>query len=329
MITINKAIMHTMDAQEQRYHLSSEELILSIPVCEYMMKHIEKIIHANNAQKGIFKVTSKLYKDVQAYQSEHFIELTRSIANTWFTAYMEALRYMDMNLLFVEYREEDTLYLAVMLFKNKPGFIRSITKEGNQVRNEIITYSSILPSFAQNIDEFFIINLTNYEILLKEKKTYMNGEEELLVSDSILYCDIEMSMKDTVQTIQNIVMKVSHELDADPLENTLKVKKLLKSCVDTNQHLEVSKICPVAFPEHKAFEEKFDALVLEAKVPKNINLQAKTPVGIRKHKIRTDAGIEINIPVDYANSKETFNIIDNSDGTVTIELKHVGKILEK
>ena len=328
MISVTKAILHTMDAQTQQYYLSDEELILDVAICEYIIKHVEKVMHVNNAQKGKFKLTSKLLEQVKEYSSDAFIGLSRDIANTWLGAYLEALRYADMNLLCVEFIEEDTTFLAVLQFKNKGGYIRTTNRAEGSIKNEIVTYSSLLPSLSQTIDEFFIINLDDYSILLKEDKKYFNAEEELLVSDIILYCDIEMSMKDSIQTINQIVTQVSNELDEDVLDNTLKMKRLLKSCVETDQEIEIKDICPVAFPNNKEFEEKFEAKVVEAKLPDNIPLQAKIPPGIRRHKIRTDVGIEISIPVDYADSKDTFNIIDNSDGTVSIELKHVGKILK-
>lgn len=328
MLSITKAILHTMDAQTQLYYCSEEELVLDVAISEYIVKHVEKAMHINNAQKGKFKGTSKLLQTIKNYDMNAFISITKEIANTWFAAYMEALRYVDMNLLFVECREEDTIYFGVLQFKNKAGYIRNIKRNENHTTNEIVTYSNLLPSLSQAIDEFFFINLDDLSILLKEEKRYLNAEEELLISDIILYCDIEMSMKDSIKTINQIVQTVSNELEEDALENTLKVKRLLKSCVETDQEMEVKDICPVVFPNKKEFEERFDTLALETNLPKNIPLQAKVPPGVRRHKIRTDVGIEITIPVDYADSKETFNIIDNSDGTVSIELKHVGKILK-
>lgn len=328
MISITKAILHTMDEATQMYFCSEEEMILDVSICEYLVKHVEKILAQNNAQQGKFKLTSKLYNELKEYDSEQFVSITRSIANTWLSAYVDALRFANMNLLFVEFREEDTNYFGVMQFKNKHGYIRNISKEDGVVKNEILTYASLLPSLSQSVEEFFVINLDDYSILLKEDKRYLNSDEELLISDQILYCDIEMSMKDSLQAINEIVSTVSDELEEDILDNTLKVKRLMKSCIETDKILDVKDICPVVFPDNKAFEEKFEALAMERKLPKSIALEAKTPAGIRKHKIKTDAGVEIVIPVDYAESKDTFNIVNNSDGTVSIELNHIGRIVK-
>lgn len=328
MISINKAILHTMDEATQMYFCSEEEMILDVAVCEYLIKHVEKVMSLNNAQKGKFKMTSKLYAKFKEYDSDHFVSITRSIANTWFAAYIDVLRFCNMNLLFVEFIDEDTNYFCAMQFKNKSGYIRNILKEDGVVKNEILTYASLLPSLSQSVEEFFVINLDDYSILLKEDKRYLNSEDELLISDQILYCDIEMSMKDSLKVINEIVTKVSNELEEDVLDNTLKVKRLMKSCIETDKVLDVKDICPVAFPKNEQFEEKFGALALESKLPKSIELEAKIPTGIKRHKIKTDAGVEIIIPVDYADSKDTFNIVNNSDGTVSIELNHIGRIVK-
>ncbi|NBK97122.1 MAG: hypothetical protein EOM50_03735 [Erysipelotrichia bacterium] len=328
MISITKAILHTMDEATQMYFNAEEEMVLDVSVCEYLVKHVEKIMAQNNAQKGKFKLTSKMFAQFKQYHSSNFVNITKMIADLWFSAYVEAMRFCNMNLLFVEFREEDSNYFAVMQFKNKSGYIRNIVKEEGVIKNEILTYSALLPSLSQSVEEFFIVNLTDYSLRLKEDKRYLNSDEELLISDQILYCDIEMSMKDSIKVINEIVTKVSNELEENELDNTLKVKRFVKSCIDTDSQLSVEDLCPVVFPNDERFKQKFEALALESKLPKNIMLDAKTPTGVRKHKIKTDAGVEIIIPVDYAESKDTFNIVNNSDGSVSIALNHIGKIVK-
>jgi len=46
-------------------------------------------------------------------------------------------------------------------------------------------------------------------------------------------------------------------------------------------------------------------------------------------KIRTDTGVENNFPSDYFNDKEKLEFINNSDGTISIVIKNVSKILNK
>ena len=328
MISINKAILHTMDAASELYFCADEELLLDLNVNAYLIRHLEKISKQTTAQKGQFKVTSKLFKEIKEYTSEKFQSVSRSIANTWFAAYAEANHFMDMNLLFVEYVENDIMYYAALRFNNKHGYIRQISKEDGIVRNEILTYASLIPSMSQNVDEYFIINMHDYSLRLKEDKFYINNEEELLISDQILYCHIEASLKDSLKTLDEIVTKVSHEMEEDVLENTLKYKQYVHFCTQTDQKLHVDEICEQVFSENEAFSERFHTLTMENKLPETIELQKKAPISLRRHKIKTDSGIEIIIPIDFAQSKDSVEIVNNSDGTISISLHHIGKIVE-
>lgn len=328
MITIEHAILHSMDGGSQQYYLSSEEMVLNVPICEYLIRHIEKAKNLNNAQEAIFKITSKLYQELKEYQEDQFVTFTKTIANRFFTAYIEIQKFLDMNLLMVQYKEEDLSYFALLQFKNKQGYTRSIHRENGIIYNEIVTDSSFIPSLSQNIDEFFIICLSDFHILLKENKSYLNKEEEFLISDQILFCDMEMSVKESIQTLHHIVAKVSDELDGNELENTLRLKRFIKSCAESDHRIDVQDIGTVVFPEDYQFQEKFATMAFESHLPKVITMNKKAPANIRKHKIKMDSGIEISIPVEFADCKEIFEIIENSDGTVSILLNHAGKIVE-
>ena len=49
----------------------------------------------------------------------------------------------------------------------------------------------------------------------------------------------------------------------------------------------------------------------------------------RNHKIKTDTGIELLFPVDYFENKDFIEFINKPDGTISIELKNIGKIMNK
>ena len=49
----------------------------------------------------------------------------------------------------------------------------------------------------------------------------------------------------------------------------------------------------------------------------------------RNHKIKTDTGIEITFPADLFQNTEYIEFINNPDGTISIELKNIGKIINQ
>jgi hypothetical protein len=46
----------------------------------------------------------------------------------------------------------------------------------------------------------------------------------------------------------------------------------------------------------------------------------------KKHRIKTDEGIEISIPYEYYMDKDKLEVIKNSDGTVSILIKNVNRV---
>ncbi len=47
---------------------------------------------------------------------------------------------------------------------------------------------------------------------------------------------------------------------------------------------------------------------------------------VQKHKIKTDTGIEITFPSGYIEEGKYIDVRTNHDGTMSIEIKNVGKI---
>ena len=49
----------------------------------------------------------------------------------------------------------------------------------------------------------------------------------------------------------------------------------------------------------------------------------------KNHKIKTDTGIEVSFPADYFKNKDFIEFINNPDGTISIQLRNIGKIINK
>jgi hypothetical protein len=49
----------------------------------------------------------------------------------------------------------------------------------------------------------------------------------------------------------------------------------------------------------------------------------------KTHRIKTDTGIEIDFPLEYADNTDRIEFVNNPDGTVSIIIKNVGRITNK
>ena len=86
---------------------------------------------------------------------------------------------------------------------------------------------------------------------------------------------------------------------------------------------EVFKANPVQ--QEAAKKELADADMMR---PLPVNREFATKVG-EHHKIKTDTGIEITFPSEYIENTDFIRFINNPDGTLSIELKNIGKIVNK
>ena len=69
---------------------------------------------------------------------------------------------------------------------------------------------------------------------------------------------------------------------------------------------------------------------MEADMPPKLSVEnPKVVKSIRSHKIKTDTGIEIKIPTEYLENSRYVEFINNPDGTISIALKNIGKIVNR
>lgn len=320
---INKAILHVMVKQKEDYELSEQELFIDMNMNEYLSKNIEKMIQSSTSQKGTCKTDSNMYRLMENYETNGFHTISKEIATKFFNAYKEALRFEDINLLFIEYELDGILYFSMLKCYTKKGYVRNM--EGHL--NELVLINTLMPTASQQIDEYFIIHINTCDVVFKEHKKYFDGRESLLISDDILACSSELSTKDSLKVLDEIVVKVSNELEEDILENTLKMKQFVKSCMETDKQIDVKDVAEVVYSHNPKFKDRVQDLIEEKQVPNTIELQAKAPVAMRKHKIKSDTGIEISVPIELMDAKDVLEIKKNSDGTVSIVLNHIGKII--
>ena len=77
-------------------------------------------------------------------------------------------------------------------------------------------------------------------------------------------------------------------------------------------------------------KEAFAEKIREAGMPAEISVEnPKVVKSMRSHKLKTDTGIEIKIPTEYLQDNRYVEFINNPDGTISIALKHIGKIVNR
>ena len=85
------------------------------------------------------------------------------------------------------------------------------------------------------------------------------------------------------------------------------------------------------YEEYPAVREEFEEklgkynMIREEVRPQNETTVRK----LHKQYLKTDTGIEINIPMDEYNNNDSVEFITNPDGTISIMIKNINRLMAK
>lgn len=332
MITINKAVLHVFDCKSGISIFSQKELDLSDEVTSnYLEKHIRRILNDSSKNNGQFKSNSPMYDLVKQYISRNvdFLDVSYYIGDKLYEHISMSDKFDSADLLIADCNLDDIRYIAILFPLTKNAYTHFVNQRDEIIFNEMVLNKAILPSPSQKIDSFAIINCEDYSISFCDKRRFIDGHDCFVIPDYLLECTSEISSKEAVSAVSKIAEKVAGEYGMNPTVALSRAKTYLVENAEVSSRLSTEKIGEAIFTDEKAqkaFDDELNRQNLPGEVIINRSFAIKTG---RNHKIKTDTGIEISFPSEYIENNNFIEIINNSDGTISIELKNIGKILNK
>ena len=84
------------------------------------------------------------------------------------------------------------------------------------------------------------------------------------------------------------------------------------------------------FNESEEMQNAFISTSLEHELPKEVEMPKQyAQRKLKNQKIKTDTGIELTFPTEYSENSHFIEFVNKPDGTISIEIKNVGKITNK
>ena len=221
-------------------------------------------------------------------------------------------------------------YIAVLKFDNKCGFVHKVLNTEDGVCNEIINHYAILPTPTQKVGECAFINLETLEIKYKGKKLTVEGEKIDLMADGLLECVYDFSTKESFNAVEKIAKKISKDYGTDEIKTNARVKQYVKDTAVAAEKIDVKEAADTIFSDSVSAKADFLEQVKESNIPENIEMNDYITKKVNKNlKIVTDTGIEISFPAEYYKDDENIFIINNDDGTLSIQINNIGEIINK
>lgn len=329
-IHVRRAILHILDRDSGQAVLSDNELNI-FNLEEYLEKHIERALGDDESRKlELEKYNSDALDEIKEFgqdnmkqPSELFVSMSRSLSNLFYNL-VNNYDIPSADLLFVDYLDGSDVCLAVLKMNYRKGYIHHVSG-GEKPINSIVCQSTVLPGESQKADEFLIFNFSQNTVLVKEKRYEIDGVREKYISMHILRIPVEQSPKEKLKAIKTAAKKVAEKYyPGDPQPEMEAVNVIYKAYRDDGE-LDLDYMGRQLSHGIDTMKEEFISEVRSRGVDEDqVELTPTLEKAIhQKHKLVTEDGVEVKLPVGFFERKDKFEIILNDDGTMSFLIKNV------
>lgn len=333
-IGIIKTVLHILDNNITVPVLSGAELEMEGEVAELLEKYVTKVLDDNNTKKANFTGDSNRIRylcSVVNANTDNFLEASKEIAALLFDIMVKHVDISPADLVCCLFELNNEKHLGIFKLNYKAGFTHFVqsTEEGNT--NTIIRHRTILPSEGQKIEEAALINLENFTSKLIEKQYEINGEKEFYLSKMFLNCNTDLSNNAKLKILDKVTKKINEKYFDESFDKVAAIKKVVSESLEEASAIKVDTLVEKVFDRNLDIQKEYIEEVQKAgltetaiSIPENL---AQKKFGT--HKIKTDTGVEINFPSSLYDDPDKIEFVNNPDGTISIIIKNVCKIVNK
>lgn len=332
MIQINKAIVHVLDYHSGITVYSDEELDVDADGIQFFLKkHLVKCLEDESLTESVFLPGSGFAEHMGKYLDGvlPFQEFSVMISQVAGDGIAKVTPPLSADVVVCDFVLDDARYFGVLLCVSRVGYTHTVVRNGERVKNDIIRHYAILPSPSQKIESCAFVDIRTGQIRYADKSRTIDGQPVSLFPDLLLECTRSLSPKESVKTVNAIVEKIAEEHGQNTAEVLSRAKNYLVETGENGNPVQPEAMGAEVFQGSPAMQAEFAEEVKRAGMPEAIPVNRKAVQVNRTHKIRTDTGIEISFPVDYFDNQDYMEFINNPDGTLSIQLKNIGKIINR
>lgn len=332
-IIIRNAIVHILDSTIGMPVLSDYLLELGPELNDFLRGHIYKIASSDDAKNCIFnQEESYVYRCIENFTEENLIPVSKEIASYLYGIMNGNISITPADLFVVTYQESSTMFLALLKMNYKESYIHYATNgdEGNY--NDIIKQKVTLPTESTKLSEAALINLSDFSLQVVEKKYEINGTKTDYLSQIFLQCHTKLSQKAKLGILAKAAKEINQKYFEEDFDKQMETKAIIHQEYMEQGTISVETVCEKLFQDQapeirEEFTEKLEKYNLQTEEVRPQNKQ--TTKKFEKQYLTTDTGIEINIPMEQYLEKKNIEFINNPDGTISVLIKNISRIISK
>ena len=244
--------------------------------------------------------------------------------------YLKSTDGQSYDILFVDYRMDESPYMGMYLLENQKAYTHfcGADSTGN-INNTIQYHSCVLPSGSRKISSYALLKTISHEVSFCDDTKWTLGDVQVM-KDLILACDSKRSHKEVMLDVQEVVSEVAEKCDENPTILLSRYKNYVQNALQETDAVSVEDLAVHVFNDSKKLQDTFISTSMEHDLPQQLPVSSHTVRSTMKNqKIRTDTGIELTFPTEYFENPDLIEFINHPDGTISIEIKKIGKITNR
>ncbi|MCR5355835.1 MAG: nucleoid-associated protein [Lachnospiraceae bacterium] len=333
-IVITNAIVHILETDVGMPVLSEYLLERHEELNDLLRAHIYKVATGDDLKTCVFRDDegSEMYELLKNFREDDLIGFSKAAATRLYDIMRANPSIPSADFCVVTFKSEGRSYLALLKLNYKDSFIHMTrnTDEGSNYIG-IIMQNATLPASGSKLTEAVIIDLEDLTIRIAEKKYEVNGVNTNYLSEIYLKCYAKMSQRTRMKIVEKALDQINNKYFEDDIEKQLETKAVIENQIREEGAILPATIGEKLYDEYPTAKEEFKQK-LEKYNMATEEVRPQNEVTVRKyHKqyIRTDTGIEINIPMDEYNNNDSVEFITNPDGTISIVIRNIGRLMTK
>ncbi|MEG1301590.1 MAG: nucleoid-associated protein, partial [Erysipelotrichaceae bacterium] len=300
---------------------------------EKMLQTKTSKVFASSAKKKCeFKEGGHITLYLNEYKESKttFEEMSQKIAQFIFDAKMKYGLFDATDLIVSEVLFESRRYIVAIENAYSEGVTHNLVQKDEHITNEVIPYRTLLSLNLVKNDRAFIIELSDMSVFSIESKVEIEADKVNFYASIVLESESTPSYSEALSSISKTVAKLGDKFEIDEMDLIPKMKGIINDSVAAQTPIKVQEVGTLLFADKPLAQNEFQEEMRTQGISKDIEVEfVKSSKRDKMQKIKTDKGIEINIPVDYMNSKELVEFQTQSDGTISIQLKNINHISSK
>lgn len=333
-ILIRHAIVHILDGELGYPVFSEQELELSPDVNDFLRTHLYKVLSGDDLKKCHFseEEPSEVYEMLQTFEEENLVAESKKLTEQLYRIMNANVAIPSADLVTVTFQMQGKRYLGLLKMNYKESYVHMTQAEETGNVNRIIRYQATLPAAGSKLSEAVVIDLQDYTVQIVEKKYEVNGARVNYLSELFLQCHAAMSSKSRLAIVTKAVEQVNRKYFEEEPVKQMEAKSIIKQELEENQGaIRVEAISEKIYGDTPEIKEAFDAKLEKYHMEKaEVHPQSEqTTRKFEKQYLKTDTGIEINIPMEQYQDINQVEFITNADGTISVLIKNINKILTR